>query len=167
MRVTKLQEYLEFMKHKHGLTVRDISKRGGVSHATIREMARRERPNPCLQTIKGLAMGMGVSEAEVAGLFGLQVSSSSPTIVALPDSEPPMTRNEHRVIEAELALHLLLEQNMGNVEDAELVDRIGQVKTELHDAVLAVIKERGIKLPEQKQADPGEDILDAEYIIEE
>ena len=61
-------EKLKMIRDERGLTNIDIARLGNVPLPTVTRVFNGQTPNPTFETIKGIAMGLGVSLDELAGL---------------------------------------------------------------------------------------------------
>ena len=61
-------EKLKVIKEEKGLSCMDISRVGNIPLATVTRVFNGQTPNPTFETITGIAIGMGVSLDELAGL---------------------------------------------------------------------------------------------------
>ena len=61
-------EKLKLIKEEKGLSNADISRVGNIPLPTVTRVFNGQTPNPTFETITGIAIGMGVSLDELAGL---------------------------------------------------------------------------------------------------
>lgn len=71
-------EKLKLIKEEKGLSNADISRVGNIPLPTVTRVFNGQTPNPTFETITGIAIGMGVSLDELAGMK----QPNSPPIVS-------------------------------------------------------------------------------------